>query len=244
MANICLAGSSDSYVLREYYSTLLQSEHNLCLLLLPPSPTTVAFENQRTHNLWHPPIARFDSAASLLSVDSLHSLDIQPWLDLHDVSVIIQSGCGIVRGPILSDNLWLNIHPGLLPRYRGCCCPEWQILNDHPLYSTAHLMTPYIDAGLIVATSKLAVPNCQSLAELRSKLYKYQSDFLLTLVDNLPLKDSGLNPFDGVDQALRFPKYSVMTKSQLAKVDQLIPAWSQKHFSPQNTMFTTFVSMT
>ena len=40
----------------------------------------------------------------------------------------------------------INIHPGILPMYRGCTCPEWTLYNNDPLGCTAHLMISSYDS--------------------------------------------------------------------------------------------------
>lgn len=50
----------------------------------------------------------------------------------------------------------LNIHPGLLPDYRGCSAVEWAIYNDDPIGVTAHFMDGSYDTGPIV-DSKVCV---------------------------------------------------------------------------------------
>ena len=44
----------------------------------------------------------------------------------------------------------INIHPGILPEYRGCTCVEWAILNDEKVGNTAHFMTEGYDEGPII----------------------------------------------------------------------------------------------
>ena len=48
------------------------------------------------------------------------------------------------------ENGVINIHPGILPMYRGCSCVEWAIFNDDPIGNTAHFMDQNYDAGPII----------------------------------------------------------------------------------------------
>jgi len=44
----------------------------------------------------------------------------------------------------------INIHPGILPYYRGCSCPEWTLFNNEALGITAHFMDEGLDSGPII----------------------------------------------------------------------------------------------
>ena len=45
----------------------------------------------------------------------------------------------------------INIHPGVLPYYRGCTCPEWTLFNKDALGITAHYIDEDYDSGKIIA---------------------------------------------------------------------------------------------
>ena len=44
----------------------------------------------------------------------------------------------------------INVHPGLLPEYRGCSAVEWAIYNDKKVGNTTHFMTEEYDEGPII----------------------------------------------------------------------------------------------
>ena len=46
----------------------------------------------------------------------------------------------------------LNVHPGILPKYRGCTCVEWALHNADPVGNTAHFMDEGYDSGPVVRT--------------------------------------------------------------------------------------------
>tara|TARA_B100001250_G_C19762284_1_gene773058 strand:- start:466 stop:1236 length:771 start_codon:yes stop_codon:yes gene_type:complete len=49
----------------------------------------------------------------------------------------------------------INIHPGVLPIYRGCTCPEWTLFHNDPLGVTAHFMNSEYDSGPIIKVKYL-----------------------------------------------------------------------------------------
>ena len=66
----------------------------------------------------------------------------------------------------------LNVHPGLLPAYRGATCCEWAIWNDDPVGVTAHLMNEEFDGGPILFSRTLAVAKGQRYTDIRVALYR------------------------------------------------------------------------
>ena len=66
----------------------------------------------------------------------------------------------------------VNIHPGILPYYRGCNCVEWAVLNGDIVGNTSHFMEKHYDSGPIIMKSKLNLKSCYSYENLRIKVYK------------------------------------------------------------------------
>jgi methionyl-tRNA formyltransferase len=65
----------------------------------------------------------------------------------------------------------LNVHPGILPNYRGACCVEWAILSDDPIGNTAHFMVEDYDAGPIIAIEQYQFQIGSSYMDIRNKIY-------------------------------------------------------------------------
>ena len=65
----------------------------------------------------------------------------------------------------------VNIHPGILPNYRGCSCIEWAILNDDPIGNTAHFMDKNYDTGPIIKTESYSFKSKSSYIDIRKKVY-------------------------------------------------------------------------
>jgi len=64
---------------------------------------------------------------------------------------IIFTGGGILQKKILSLNkVFIHIHPGIIPEYRGSTCFYYSLLENYTLGSTAYFMNENIDAGEIV----------------------------------------------------------------------------------------------
>jgi methionyl-tRNA formyltransferase len=67
----------------------------------------------------------------------------------------------------------LNVHPGVLPDYRGASCVEWAILNDGPIGNSAHFMVEEYDAGPIIDVEIYQFKRGISYSDIRTKIYTH-----------------------------------------------------------------------
>ena len=64
---------------------------------------------------------------------------------------IIFTGGGILRKDILSlDKIFIHIHPGIIPEYRGSTCFYYSLLENYSLGASAYFMNEDIDSGEII----------------------------------------------------------------------------------------------
>jgi len=98
------------------------------------------------------------------------------------VEIIIKTGVELLINAgtprIINENLLnsvsfgvLNVHPGILPYYRGCSAVEWSLYNQHAVGITAHLMSKEIDAGDIIYRKIIDTTNVKSYEEIRVSVY-------------------------------------------------------------------------
>lgn len=66
----------------------------------------------------------------------------------------------------------VNVHPGLLPKYRGCTCVEWALYNDDKVGNTAHFMDEEYDSGPIITSEWYEFPKEADYQSIRLKVYK------------------------------------------------------------------------
>lgn len=89
------------------------------------------------------------------------------------IRLLVNAGTPRRIGPGLLELVpVLNVHPGILPKYRGASSPEWAILNDDPVGVSAHFMDAGLDSGPIIFTRELPVVRGQTYADLRAALYR------------------------------------------------------------------------
>ena len=66
----------------------------------------------------------------------------------------------------------INVHPGLLPQYRGSSAVEWAIFNDEKIGNTAHFMDEGYDSGPIITSEWYEFPADASYQAIRVRVYR------------------------------------------------------------------------
>lgn len=70
----------------------------------------------------------------------------------------------------------LNIHPGLLPYYRGCTAVEWAIYNNDKVGNTIHFMDHEYDSGPIIKKQHYKFHKNMDYKLIRTLVYKKGSE--------------------------------------------------------------------
>lgn len=86
----------------------------------------------------------------------------------------------------------LNIHPGLLPKYRGSMCVEWALLNKDPVGNSAHLMNQEYDSGYLLYKKKTNITNISNYQKIRNKVY-IDSFYIFSKILN-KIKNNNIKP--------------------------------------------------
>ncbi len=92
----------------------------------------------------------------------------------------------------------VNIHPGVLPSYRGCSAVEWAIFNDDKVGNTAHFMTEDYDEGPIISTECYDFQKDTDYVSIRVKVH--QEGCLLAGRALKVIKKTLMKPSDGIAQ--------------------------------------------
>jgi methionyl-tRNA formyltransferase len=76
-----------------------------------------------------------------------------------DARVVVVAAYGVlIPEKLLNERLWLNVHPSLLPRWRGAAPVERAIMaGDRETGVTIHKITPELDAGPIAAQRRIPI---------------------------------------------------------------------------------------
>ncbi len=122
-----------------------------------------------------------DSHNSTATVNIINQLDLDLLVNGGTPRILTSETLDAVKLGVL------NIHPGKLPDYRGCTCPEWAIYNDDQVFNTVHFMTDKIDAGDIVAEEACEFPKLSNYVDVRINVYKRGFSLLAPSVKQLSL---------------------------------------------------------
>ncbi len=86
----------------------------------------------------------------------------------------------------------INLHPSMLPRYRGTMTPNWTFLNDERTSGlTAHRMVADFDAGPILAQVEMAVTDDDDLMSYMQRLFGHAPAIIDTAIQRVVAGDPG-----------------------------------------------------
>jgi methionyl-tRNA formyltransferase len=141
------------------------------------NPSTVAIWTERTGGRMPAgDLQEFETKDSpFFNFDSHAGDDFQAFITDNDIDLLVNAGTPRILKQDLLDtpNIGvLNVHPSILPKYRGCTTTEWSIYNDDPIGNTAHFMTTGIDEGPIIDQGTVALAKTDQYEDMRTKIYK------------------------------------------------------------------------
>ena len=96
-------------------------------------------------------------------------------IDFLSVDVLLNAGTPRkLKKHILEGTKYgvVNIHPGVLPYYRGCSAVEWALFNNDKVGNTAHFMSEGYDEGNIIFSEWYKFPFNADYKSIRIKVYK------------------------------------------------------------------------
>ena len=102
-----------------------------------------------------------------------------------DVFVVASYGRIIPKHILDIFTIGFNIHPSLLPKFRGPAPIQWAILNgDKKTGVTICKVTENIDGGDIIVQKEIEIDQNDTYESLSDKLSQMGSDMILELLDN------------------------------------------------------------
>jgi methionyl-tRNA formyltransferase len=122
----------------------LAQQHDVALLLTRPDAPS-----GRGRKLAPPPAKE---VAQRLGIPVEQPARLDETVELPVDTVVVAAYGLLIPEPLLSRALWLNVHPSLLPRWRGAAPVERALMSgDARTGVTIHRTTPELDAGPIAA---------------------------------------------------------------------------------------------
>lgn len=87
----------------------------------------------------------------------------------------------------------INMHPTLLPRYRGATTGAYILINnEQESGSTVHHLTEYMDRGDIVRQTKVRLTPFDTVRSVQRKVYECEAQLLIEALD---LLECGAKPY-------------------------------------------------
>ncbi len=101
----------------------------------------------------------------------------------------------------------VNLHPSLLPRYRGAAPIQWAVMNgDEQTGVTTFLIERKVDAGDILCQETVPIEPEETAGELHDRLSRIGADLLLRTVDQMAA--GGIRPSPQTGGATPAPRIS------------------------------------
>jgi methionyl-tRNA formyltransferase len=94
---------------------------------------------------------------------------------------------GLIKEPLLSEHRMLNVHPSLLPRWRGAAPVERAIIAGDELSGVSIMrVTAGLDSGPVCAQGSESIEACDTYGTLAPRLQRLGADLLVRVLDEPP----------------------------------------------------------
>jgi methionyl-tRNA formyltransferase len=190
--NIIFFGSSEFSVLS--LQSLIGSKHKLLLVVTHPD------RRKGRHLLFSPSPVKVFSKSLGIEVYEAEVLDEESVKFLKeknaDLFVVIDFG-KILSKEILEipKKFCINVHPSLLPKYRGPAPINWAIINGEERTGvTVIKMNERLDSGDIILQEELNIEADDTAITLKDKLSKLAARILLKVLDSIEINEFSTFP--------------------------------------------------
>jgi methionyl-tRNA formyltransferase len=169
----------------------LAATHEISTLLTRPDAVA-----GRGRKLAAPPAKE---VAARLGIPVLQPEKLEADLDLGAPTVVAVAYGRIVPQPLLEEYLWLNVHPSLLPRWRGAAPVERALMaGDLETGVTVIKLVEELDAGPIAAQAPFLIEEDDDAGEVYAKAAPLAVELLGSVLGEPHFREQ---PEDGVTYA-------------------------------------------
>jgi methionyl-tRNA formyltransferase len=149
----------------------LAGSHEIASLLTRPDAPA-----GRGRKLVAPPAKQ---VAERLGIPVLQPEKLEPGLDLGAPTVVVVAYGLLVPEELLDERLWLNVHPSLLPRWRGAAPVERALMaGDVETGVTIHRTVKELDAGPVAAQGSFLIEEDDDAGEVHARAAALAVDLL------------------------------------------------------------------
>jgi methionyl-tRNA formyltransferase len=163
---------------------LAESEHRPALVVTPPDS-----RKGRGRKLAPPPAAE---AARELGIELHQTADVNSPDSLAAIgaakprAIAVCAFGQLIKEPLLSEHLMLNVHPSLVPRWRGAAPIERALMEgDQVTGVTIMRVTAGLDSGPIALAEEVPVEPDDDYASLSARLAELSGELLVSALDRL-----------------------------------------------------------
>jgi methionyl-tRNA formyltransferase len=110
----------------------------------------------------------------------------------------------------------INVHPSLLPKYRGPSPIQWAILNgDNKTGTTIMKMVEKMDAGNIIYQESVTINEEDDAVVLSARLSERAAEILPGVIDNIKIRGM----IEGIEQKNEEATYTPIITKEMGKID-------------------------
>jgi methionyl-tRNA formyltransferase len=165
--------------------------------------------------------------AERLGIRVLQPARPEPGLDLGADTIVVAAYGLLIPEDVLEEGLWLNVHPSLLPRWRGAAPVERSIMvGDAETGVTIHRTVKELDAGPIAAQRSFPIgeqDDAGSVYEKAAPLAVELLDAVLPEPEFTPQDEEGVTYADKITAADRELDWSASPDELLNRIRALSP---------------------
>jgi methionyl-tRNA formyltransferase len=149
----------------------LADRHEISTLLTRPDA-----RSGRGRKLAAPPAK---VVAERLGISVLQPERLEPGLELGAPTVVVVAYGKLIPEALLDERLWLNVHPSLLPRWRGAAPVERALMaGDIETGVTIHRTVKELDAGPIATQTAFLIEEDDDAGEVYARAAALAADLL------------------------------------------------------------------
>jgi methionyl-tRNA formyltransferase len=124
-----------------------------------------------------PPPAK--QTAERLGIEVRQPERLEPDFDPGEETIVLAAYGVLIPEPVLERALWLNVHPSLLPRWRGAAPIERALMaGDHETGVTIIKLAPELDAGPIAAQRAFPIEDDADFGSVSARAAELAVDLL------------------------------------------------------------------
>ncbi len=162
--------------------------------------------------------AALDLRLPLIEIDSFKDEEAQRIRDFKpDLFVVASFGLIVPRWVLDLPTIGpVNVHPSLLPLYRGPSPMQWAILNgDEETGITLIIMNEKMDEGRIMYQERASIKKGENMAGLSDRLSSRVAEILPGIVDHIDAQGM----IEGVEQRHEDATYAPIITKEMGRID-------------------------